>query len=109
MVLNELDGTKFGRVLLGMPGLGKLILDKIFPIDTGCPFSRLDLGIVPTENVGCPFLSDEIFVCLRHLAFGLHPINVDHVGLYTIEDLSTRCAADGSYIGKVSVRGYRFP
>jgi hypothetical protein len=39
MVLNELDCTKLCQVLLGMPGLGKLIHDKIFPIETGCPLS----------------------------------------------------------------------
>ena len=103
MVLDELDCTKLGRVLLRMSGLSKLIFDNVFPIETGGPLVRLDLGIVASENVGCPLFTDEIFVRLGHLAFGLHPVNVDHVGLYAIEDLSTRCASNRSHIGKIFI------
>jgi hypothetical protein len=39
MVLNELDCTKLCRILLGMSRFSELILDEIFSIETGRPFS----------------------------------------------------------------------
>jgi hypothetical protein len=39
MVLDEFDCTKFCWILLGMPGFGELVLDKVFPIDTGRPLA----------------------------------------------------------------------
>ena len=43
VVFEELDSAKFGRVLLRMTGLSKLILHKVLPIDLGCAYTLLYL------------------------------------------------------------------
>ena len=46
---------------------------------------------------------DEILVGIWHLTFRLHAVDVDHVGVYTIEDLGACGSPEGMNIGKVCV------
>jgi hypothetical protein len=49
---------------------------------------------------------DEILVDAGHFALSLHSVHVNHVGLQSTEDLCTGGPTQGTYIGKVRVRGH---
>ena len=108
VILKEFDSMEFGRVLLRVTGFSELILDKVFLIDLGCAHTLLYLGIIMAKNTGYPLITNEILVSIRHLALGSHSIDIDHVGMYTIENLCTRGSPKCAGVGKIGVCGYRF-
>ena len=109
VILKELDSMEFGRVLLRVTGFSELILDKVFPIDLGFAYTLLYLGVVVVEYAGYALITNEVLVSIRHLALGPHPIDIDYVGGHAIEDLCTRSSPKCAGVGKIGVRGYRFP
>ena len=55
------------------------------------------------EDARNALIADEILVGIRHLTFGLHAVDIDHVGVYTIEDLGACGTPKCMGIGKVCV------
>ena len=43
---------------------------------------------------------DEVLVCIRHFAFSLHAVDVDHVQVNAVEDLGTGSSPKGTGVGK---------
>ena len=109
VTLKKLDSTKFGRVLLRVTGFSELIFDEVFSIDLGCAYTLLYLGVITAKNAGYDLITNEVLISVRHLALGPHPIDVDHVGMHTIEDLCTRSSPKCAGVGKIGVCGYHFP
>ena len=108
MVLEELHGAEFGGVLLRVIRFRKLIFDEMLSVDLGRPCTFLDLRIVPAKDTRNAFITNEILICIGHFTFRFHPIYVDHVGVYSVEDLGTGGSPECMGVGKVGVCGHCF-
>ena len=99
---------EFGGVLLRVIRICKLVFDEMLLVDLGRPCTFLDLQVVPAEDTRNAFITNEILICIGHFTFRLHPIDVDHVGIDSIEDLDTGGSPKCMGVGKVGVCGHCF-
>ena len=99
---------EFGGVLLRVIRICKLVFDEMLLVDLGRPCTFLDLQVVPAEDARNAFISNEILICIGHFTFRLHPIDVDHVGVYSIENLGTGGSSKCMGVGEVGVCGHCF-
>ena len=60
------------------------------------------------ENTGNTLITNEVLVCIWHFTFRLHAIDIDYVGVDSIEDLGTDGSPKGKGVGKVCVGGHCF-
>ena len=106
VILEKLNGTEFSRVLLRMVGFCELILHEVLPIDLGGAFALLNLGVVPVEYAWYALIMNKILVGLGHVAFQLHPLHIEHMGVHAIEDLGACGFPKSMCVGKVCICGH---
>ena len=85
--LQELDGTTFCWVLLGLMRLSELVFDDELPVHLLDCLGLLTLGIVPSQSVWDSMLPKKVLVDMWEFRLCLHSSNVDCLGSASTEHL----------------------
>ncbi len=103
------NGPIFSRVLPGVMGFGIFVSNEVLPIEFLEMTASLNLGVVAAKVGGCPFMAEEIGICLRGLAFGAEPVDVDDVRVHAVKDLGTGGSGDIATVGKKCICRHFLP